>query len=172
MACYKTDKMGQVHVVSINSLIMSQFTRMCILLFNSQYFASVQDSGKTCAINSFIYYSSIFIPSPFQFRKKFCFLKISFLKTFWEISFWKWYIQKNCRCLSNNNIREPLEHQTMKSPPPLKTNKTTRDPKGHISCTWVQCATFLMDWPGRPSCFSDRHKRHKLGRWRWDIASF
>ena len=29
----------------------------------------------------------------------------------------------------------------------------TRGPKGHISCTWVQCATFLADWPGRPSCF-------------------
>ena len=24
---------------------------------------------------------------------------------------------------------------------------------------------------GRPSCFSDRHKKHKFGRGRWDLAS-
>ena len=24
---------------------------------------------------------------------------------------------------------------------------------------------------GRPSCFSDRPEKHKLGRWRWDLAS-
>ena len=46
-----------------------------------------------------------------------------------------------------------------------------RGPKGHISCTWVQCAIFLKDWPGRPSCFSDRPKQHKLGRGRWDLSS-
>ena len=95
----------------------------------------------------------------------------------------------------------------------------TRGPKGHISCTWVQCATFLADWPGwpsffsigpkntnlvedieillpakfrwipfsgfrgevenvsvnqrpgRPSCFSNRPEKHKLGRGRWDLPS-
>ena len=26
-------------------------------------------------------------------------------------------------------------------------------------------------WPGRPSCFSDRPEKHKLGRRRWDLAS-
>ena len=25
--------------------------------------------------------------------------------------------------------------------------------------------------PGRQSCFSDRPEKHKLGRWRWDLAS-
>ena len=25
--------------------------------------------------------------------------------------------------------------------------------------------------PGQPSCFSDRHKKHKLGRGHWDLAS-
>ena len=30
---------------------------------------------------------------------------------------------------------------------------------------------FLADWPGRPSCFSDRSEKHKLGRGRWDLAS-
>ena len=25
--------------------------------------------------------------------------------------------------------------------------------------------------PGRPSCFSDRPEKHKLGRWCWDLAS-
>ena len=25
--------------------------------------------------------------------------------------------------------------------------------------------------PGRPSCFSDRHQKHELGRRRWDLAS-
>ena len=95
----------------------------------------------------------------------------------------------------------------------------TRGPKGHISCTWVQSATFLRNQPrrtfclligpkntnlledveillpvkfswipfsgfrgeaknvsanqrqGRPSCFSDRPEKHKLGRGRWDLAS-
>ena len=95
----------------------------------------------------------------------------------------------------------------------------TRGPKGHISCTWVQCATFLWNrprrkflftdrpqntnlvedveillpvkfrWilfsgfrgevenvsanqrPGRPSCFSDRPEKQKLGIGRWDLAS-
>ena len=26
--------------------------------------------------------------------------------------------------------------------------------------------------PGRPSCFSDRPEKHKLGRGRWDLASY
>ena len=38
----------------------------------------------------------------------------------------------------------------------------TRGPKGHISCTLVQCATFLKNWPGRPSCFYDRPKNTNL----------
>ena len=29
------------------------------------------------------------------------------------------------------------------------TELKTRGPKGHISCTWVQCATFLTDKPGQ-----------------------
>ena len=33
------------------------------------------------------------------------------------------------------------------------TKVTTRGPKGHISCTWVQCATFLKNRPGQPSSF-------------------
>ena len=48
---------------------------------------------------------------------------------------------------------------------------TTRGPKGHISCTWVQCATVLTDWPGRPSCFLDRPAKHKLDRGCWDLSS-
>ena len=100
-----------------------------------------------------------------------------------------------------------------------RRNLKTRGPKGHISCTWVQCATFLWNrprrkflftdrpqntnlvedveillpvkfsWipfsgsreevenvsanqrPGRPSCFSDRPEKQKLGRGRWDLAS-
>ena len=47
----------------------------------------------------------------------------------------------------------------------------TRGPKGHISCTWVQCATFLRNQPGRPFLFSDRAEKHKLGRGHWDLAS-
>ena len=39
-----------------------------------------------------------------------------------------------------------------------RSEPETRGPKGHIKCTWVQCATFLKDWPGRPSCFSDLPK--------------
>ena len=26
--------------------------------------------------------------------------------------------------------------------------------------------------PGRPSCFTDRPEKHKLGRGRWDLASY
>ena len=46
----------------------------------------------------------------------------------------------------------------------------TRGPKGHISCTWVQCASILTDQPGRKFLFTQPEK-HKLGRRRWDLAS-
>ena len=38
----------------------------------------------------------------------------------------------------------------------------TRGPKGHISCTWVQCATVLRNWPGRPFLFTDRPENTNL----------
>ena len=41
----------------------------------------------------------------------------------------------------------------------------TRGPQGHISSTWVQCATFLTD------CFSYRPKKHQFGRGHWDLSS-
>ena len=47
----------------------------------------------------------------------------------------------------------------------------TRGPKGHISCTWVQCATFLTDRTGRQFLFTHQPGKHKLGRRRWDLAS-
>ena len=47
----------------------------------------------------------------------------------------------------------------------------TRGPKGHISCTWVQCATFFTDQPGRKFLFTHRPEKHKLGRRPWDLAS-
>ena len=47
----------------------------------------------------------------------------------------------------------------------------TRGLKGRISCTWVQCATFLTDRPGRPFLFTDSHEKHELGRGRCDLAS-
>ena len=47
----------------------------------------------------------------------------------------------------------------------------TRGPKGHISCTWVQCATFLKNWPGQPFCCSDWPEKYKLGRGCYDLAS-
>ena len=46
----------------------------------------------------------------------------------------------------------------------------TRGPKGHISCTWVQCASFLTDQPGQEFLFTHRPEKHKLGRRRWDLA--
>ena len=53
-----------------------------------------------------------------------------------------------------------------------KSCGTTRGPKGHITCTWIQCATFMTDRPGRPFYFTDwPEKKHKLGRGRWDLAS-
>ena len=45
----------------------------------------------------------------------------------------------------------------------------TRGPKGHISCTWVQCATFLRNQPRRTFLFTDRPE--KLSRGHWDFAS-
>ena len=47
----------------------------------------------------------------------------------------------------------------------------TRGPKGHISCTWGQCATFLRNPPRWTFLFTDRPTKHKLGRGRWDLAS-
>ena len=45
-------------------------------------------------------------------------------------------------------------------------------PKGHISCTWVQCATFV-DGSDKAAIldFSNGSGKHKLGRGRWDLAS-
>ena len=34
-------------------------------------------------------------------------------------------------------------------------HNATRGPKGHITCTWVQCVTFLMDWPRRPYLYTN-----------------
>ena len=51
------------------------------------------------------------------------------------------------------------------------SGKLTRGPKGHISCTWVQCASFLTDQPGQKFLFTHRPEKHKLGRRRWDLAS-
>ena len=34
----------------------------------------------------------------------------------------------------------------------------------------LQCATFLMDWPGRPFLYTNRPDKHKLDR-GWDLAS-
>ena len=50
-------------------------------------------------------------------------------------------------------------------------NVQTRGPKGHISCTWVQCATSLRNRPRQQFLFIDRPEKHKLGRRRWDLAS-
>ena len=43
----------------------------------------------------------------------------------------------------------------------------TRGQKGHISCTWVQCATFLTD---RPFLFTHQPEKHELVRRCWDLA--
>ena len=52
-----------------------------------------------------------------------------------------------------------------------KLKKKTRGPKGHISCTWVQCATFLRNRPRPTFLFTDQPVKHKLGRGHWDLAS-
>ena len=41
-----------------------------------------------------------------------------------------------------------------------KWNQITRGPKGHISCTRIQCATFLMDRPGLPFLFTVAKKNN------------
>ena len=43
----------------------------------------------------------------------------------------------------------------------------TRGPKGPITCTWVQCATFLTD---QPFLLTHQPEKHKLGRRYWDLA--
>ena len=56
----------------------------------------------------------------------------------------------------------------------LKFTVKTRSPKGHISCSRVQCATFWRICKGdRLDCLIDRKKKTKqnLGTGRWDLAS-
>ena len=53
----------------------------------------------------------------------------------------------------------------------FRSARKTRGPKGPISCTWVQRATFLTDHPGRICLFTHRPEKHKLGRRRCDLAS-
>ena len=47
----------------------------------------------------------------------------------------------------------------------------TRGPKGHISCTWVQCATFFEKSAREAIFFSNWPEKYKLGRGCWDLAS-
>ena len=53
----------------------------------------------------------------------------------------------------------------------LNERSLTRGPKGHISCTWVQSATFLRNQRRRTFLLTDRPDKHKLGRGLWDLAS-
>ena len=47
-------------------------------------------------------------------------------------------------------------------------------------CRWIPFSIFRGEvenvsanqWPGRPSCFSDRPEKHKLGRGRWEVCVF
>ena len=48
-----------------------------------------------------------------------------------------------------------------------------------VKFPWIQFSSFrevenvsANQRPGRPSCFSDRPKKHRLGRGRWDLASY
>ena len=49
-----------------------------------------------------------------------------------------------------------------------------------VKFRWIQFSGFRGEVgsvsanqrPGQPSCFTDRHKKHKLGRGCWDLASF
>ena len=77
----------------------------------------------------------------------------------------------HCRSKGNSYSAKNLQSSKSVFNIDLWPNDQTRGPKGHISCTWVQCATFLTDRQGQPSCFSDRPKKHKLGRGRWDLSS-
>ena len=43
--------------------------------------------------------------------------------------------------------------------------------KWNLLCTWVKCATFLTDRPGRQFLFIHWPEKHKLGRRHWDLAS-
>ena len=52
----------------------------------------------------------------------------------------------------------------------INSKSLNKRPKGpHLVHLSIMCH-FLMDWPGRPSSFSNRSLRHKLGRGRWDFA--
>ena len=68
--------------------------------------------------------------------------------------------------------RRPKKYLKLTKSILILLNIDTRGPKGQLSCTWVQCATLLTDWPGRPSCLSDLSKKHTLGRGCWDLASY
>ena len=60
-------------------------------------------------------------------------------------------------CQSYNSLRSLMTFF-------LKTRcvSGTRGPKGHISCTWVLCATFLTDQPGRQFLFTHRPENTNL----------
>ena len=47
----------------------------------------------------------------------------------------------------------------------------TRGPKGRISCTWLQSATFLTDRPGQQFLFTHQTEKHKLRRRLCDLSS-
>ena len=53
----------------------------------------------------------------------------------------------------------------------LKNTILTRGPKGHITYTWAQCATFF-DGLARVAIFIYFSDKHKLVRGHWDLASY
>ena len=47
----------------------------------------------------------------------------------------------------------------------------TRGWKGHISCSWVQYATFVNGSAEKPPWFSNWPEKHRFDRGCWDVAS-
>ena len=43
----------------------------------------------------------------------------------------------------------------------IKSSQIARGQKGHISCTWVQCAIFLRNRPRQTFLFTDQPEKHR-----------
>ena len=70
-------------------------------------------------------------------------------------------LEYTCIYMYIGQIAKKKKKQNKKKKKTKKKQKKKRGPKGHITCTWLQRETFMMDWPGRPFLYTNRPGKHK-----------
>ena len=89
----------------------------------------------------------------------------------------QWFQRRSKKCLSQSEVRVAILFFPIN---PKNTNLVEDiEILLPVKFSWIPFSGFrgkvenvsANQRPGRPSCFSDRPEKHKLGRGRWDLAS-